>query len=292
MPRKPQDPRPPNDIPEKERYYFLEERYPKYGNLVPRDIATREIFKVCIQEGLSVEPDRLCVYLDVTHLPRELLDRKLAGILEIYEKFQGVDPRTTAMKIFPAVHYTMGGLWCDYERTAEGGLAIGSPRNQQTNVPGDLRHRRVRLPVPRREPAGGQFAGGLHFQRPDRRPGRDGLHRQSARRKGRRSAVVALRSGGLQASGRVQGPAGPAGGRTESVYAAPGTGPADDQKRHGGPPQSRSGSRPTPSSASWKSEARHCTPVGPGQLGEPERGLRPRAAGHVPAGQDDRQRRA
>ena len=95
VPRKPQDPRPPHEIPETERYYFLEERYPKYGNLVPRDIATREIFKVCIQEGLSVQADRMCVYLDVTHLPRDLLDRKLAGILEIYEKFQGVDPRTT-----------------------------------------------------------------------------------------------------------------------------------------------------------------------------------------------------
>ena len=103
---------------------------------MPRDIATREIFKVCVQEGLSVQKDRLCVYLDVSQLPRELLDRKLSGILEIYEKFQGVDPRTTAMKIFPAVHYTMGGLWCDYERNAEGGLVAGSPRNQQTNVPG------------------------------------------------------------------------------------------------------------------------------------------------------------
>ncbi|NUQ63955.1 MAG: succinate dehydrogenase flavoprotein subunit [Pirellulales bacterium] len=136
VPRKPQDPRPPQDIPEQDRYYFLEERYPKYGNLVPRDIATREIFNVCTKEGLSVENDRLCVYLDVSHLPRQLLDRKLAGILEIYEKFQGVDPRATAMKIFPAVHYSMGGLWCDYERTAEGGLNIGSPRNQQTNIPG------------------------------------------------------------------------------------------------------------------------------------------------------------
>jgi succinate dehydrogenase / fumarate reductase, flavoprotein subunit len=136
VPRKPQDPRPAHNIPEKERYYFLEERYPRYGNLLPRDIATREIFKVCVQEGLSVQPDRMCVYLDVSHLPRELLDRKLAGILEIYEKFQGVDPRTTAMKIFPAVHYTMGGLWCDYARTAEGGLMLGSPRNQHTNIPG------------------------------------------------------------------------------------------------------------------------------------------------------------
>ncbi|NQU25435.1 MAG: succinate dehydrogenase flavoprotein subunit [Candidatus Nealsonbacteria bacterium] len=136
VPRQPQDPRRPNDIPESERYYFLEDRYPKYGNLVPRDIATREVFKVCVTEGLSVEKDRMCVYLDVSHLPREMLDAKLAGILEIYEKFQGVDPRGAAMKIFPAVHYSMGGLWCDYDRTAEGGLNQGSPRNQQTNLPG------------------------------------------------------------------------------------------------------------------------------------------------------------
>ncbi len=136
MPRKPQDPRPAHEIPENQRYYFLEERYPQYGNLLPRDIATREIFKVCVQEDLSVQPDRMCVYLDVSHLPRDLLDRKLAGVLDIYQKFQGVDPRVTAMKIFPAVHYTMGGLWCDYQRNQEGGLVIGSPRNQQTNIPG------------------------------------------------------------------------------------------------------------------------------------------------------------
>lgn len=136
VPRRPQDPRPPQSIPESERYYFLEERYPKYGNLVPRDIATREIFRICIEDGLSVQADRMCVYLDVTHLPRDMLDRKLAGILEIYEKFQGADPRTAPMKIFPAVHYTMGGLWCDYERTNDGELVVGSPRNQQTNIPG------------------------------------------------------------------------------------------------------------------------------------------------------------
>ncbi len=136
VPRKPQDPRRPTEIPEDQRYYFLERRYPKYGNLVPRDIATREIFKVCTEEGLSVEPDRMCVYLDVSHLPRDVLDRKLGGILEIYRKFQGVDPRDVPMKIFPAVHYSMGGLWCDYERTAEGGLNVGSPRNHQTNIPG------------------------------------------------------------------------------------------------------------------------------------------------------------
>jgi len=136
VPRTPQDPRPARDVPENERYYFLEERYPEYGNLVPRDIATREIFNVCVHEGLSVEQDRQCVYLDLTHLSREMLDAKLAGILAIYEKFQGVDPRDVPMKIFPAVHYSMGGLWADYQRTAEGRLEAASPRNQQTNIPG------------------------------------------------------------------------------------------------------------------------------------------------------------
>ena len=136
VPRKPQDARDPKDIPVDERYYFLEERYPEYGNLVPRDIATREIFDICTTDGLSVEKDRLCVYLDLTHIPRETLDRKLGGILEIYEKFQGVDPRVAPMKIFPAVHYSMGGLWVDYEKSETGGLVEGSPRNQQTNIHG------------------------------------------------------------------------------------------------------------------------------------------------------------
>lgn len=136
VPRKPHDPREPRQIPDSERYYFLEERYPTYGNLVPRDIATREIFNVCVNEGLSVEADRQCVYLDLTHISRAELDRKLGGILHIYEKFQGVDPRDEPMKIFPAVHYSMGGLWADYERTPSGGLKLGSPRNHQTNVPG------------------------------------------------------------------------------------------------------------------------------------------------------------
>jgi succinate dehydrogenase / fumarate reductase flavoprotein subunit len=136
VPKTPQDPRDPKSIPESERYYFLEARYPKYGNLVPRDIATREIFDICVNEGLSVEKDRQCVYLDLTHISRAELNRKLGGILEIYEKFQGVDPRETPMKIFPAVHYFMGGLWCDYQKSSEGGLVVGSPKNQVTNIPG------------------------------------------------------------------------------------------------------------------------------------------------------------
>lgn len=136
VPRTPQDPRSPRDIPEADRYYFLEERYPEYGNLVPRDIATREIFDICVNEGLSVEDDRMCVYLDLTHIPRAELDRKLGGILEIYEKFQGVDPRDEPMKIFPAVHYSMGGLWADYKKSANGGLEAGAPENHMTSIEG------------------------------------------------------------------------------------------------------------------------------------------------------------
>ena len=136
VPRKPHDSRPAKSIPESERYYFLEERFPKYGNLVPRDIATREIFNICVNEGLSVETGRMCVYLDLTHIPRAELDRKLGGILEIYEKFQGVDPRDVPMKIFPAVHYSMGGLWANYAKSADGGLAAGNPINQMTNIEG------------------------------------------------------------------------------------------------------------------------------------------------------------
>lgn len=135
VPKKPQDPRAPGDIPEGERYYFLEERYPQYGNLVPRDIATREIFDVCVNDGLSVEAARQCVYLDLTHIPAAELNRKLGGILDIYRKFQGVDPCYTPMRIFPAVHYSMGGLWTDYEKGPHGGLKPGSPVNQTTNIP-------------------------------------------------------------------------------------------------------------------------------------------------------------
>ncbi|KAA5545940.1 succinate dehydrogenase flavoprotein subunit [Roseiconus nitratireducens] len=136
VPRKPHDSRAPRDIPDSERYYFLEERYPEYGNLVPRDIATREIFDICVNDGLSVDPERMCVYLDLTHIPKAELDRKLGGILEIYEKFQGVDPRVEPMRIFPAVHYSMGGLWADYVRSHDGGLEPGAPRNHMTNIEG------------------------------------------------------------------------------------------------------------------------------------------------------------
>jgi succinate dehydrogenase / fumarate reductase flavoprotein subunit len=114
VPKDPHDARAPRSIPEAERFYFLEEWYPAYGNLVPRDIATRAIFKVCTELKLGVGGKNL-VYLDLTHIPAEELDRKLHGILEIYEKFIGDDPRVTPMKVFPGMHYSMGGLWIDYD---------------------------------------------------------------------------------------------------------------------------------------------------------------------------------
>ncbi|OEH91906.1 succinate dehydrogenase flavoprotein subunit [Bacillus solimangrovi] len=102
-------------------WYFLEEKYPAYGNLVPRDIATREIFDVCVEQKLGINGENM-VYLDLSHKDPKELDIKLGGIIEIYEKFMGDDPRKVPMKIFPAVHYSMGGMWVDY--------------NQQTNIPG------------------------------------------------------------------------------------------------------------------------------------------------------------
>lgn len=96
-------------------WYFLEEKYPAYGNLVPRDIATREIFEVCVNQGLGVD-GQLQVYLDVSHLAASELEVKLGGILEIYRKFTGEDPAKVPMKVFPAVHYSMGGLWVDTDQ--------------------------------------------------------------------------------------------------------------------------------------------------------------------------------
>src|SRR3982751_1036135 len=96
-------------------WYFLEEKYPAYGNLVPRDIATREIFDVCVNQKLGINGENM-VYLDLSHKDPHELDIKLGGIIEIYEKFMGDDPRKVPMKIFPAVHYSMGGLWVDYDQ--------------------------------------------------------------------------------------------------------------------------------------------------------------------------------
>lgn len=103
-------------------WYFLEEMYPAYGNLVPRDIATRAIFSVCIDQKLGINGENQ-VYLDLTHIDSHELDRKLGAILEIYEQFVGDDPRKVPMRIFPSVHYTMGGIWSDFN-------------THMTNIPG------------------------------------------------------------------------------------------------------------------------------------------------------------
>lgn len=121
VPKTPGDKRHPNSIPEGERWYFLEEWYPKYGNLVPRDVATRAIHEVVYKYNLGID-GKAMVYLDVTHIDRKILDHKLEGILEIYQKFVGDDPREVPMKIFPGMHYTMGGLWVN--------------NDQMTSIPG------------------------------------------------------------------------------------------------------------------------------------------------------------
>ena len=149
VPKKKGDAREPNSIPEEERDYFLERLYPKYKNIVPRDIATREIFYIC-EQGYGVGNGQM-VYLDLTEkatgIKYEVLKKKLGGILEIYEKFVGVDPLLEPMRIYPAVHYSMGGLWVGYERDPApveksgralggSGMKHGHPKNQMTNIPG------------------------------------------------------------------------------------------------------------------------------------------------------------
>ena len=141
VPKDPKEKRRGKDVPESQREYFLEAKYPGYGNLVPRDIASRELFLKCFHEGRGVFNNKsgkneLEVYLDVTHLPKDVLRKKLSGVLEIYEKFVGEDPYDNPMRIFPAVHYSMGGLWVDFEKAADGKLVVGSPRNQATNIRG------------------------------------------------------------------------------------------------------------------------------------------------------------
>ncbi len=141
VPKDAKDGRNPKQIPESERDYFLERMYPGYGNLVPRDIASRALFHTCFHEGRGVFNPKTGkneneVYLDLTHKDEKFLRSKLAGILEIYEKFAGIDPYHNPMKVFPAVHYSMGGLWVDYEADARGSLKVGSPRNHSTNIPG------------------------------------------------------------------------------------------------------------------------------------------------------------
>jgi succinate dehydrogenase / fumarate reductase flavoprotein subunit len=141
-PRNPDDSRPPVQIPESDRWYVCEEMDSKYGNLLSRDIVSFIIYCVC-RMGKGVK-GRQQVYLDITQLHKDLggpytrdqINDKLEGVLEIYEKFMREDPITTPMRIYPAVHYTMGGLWVDYETNGDNTWDVESPRNQMTNIPG------------------------------------------------------------------------------------------------------------------------------------------------------------
>ncbi|MGI5177144.1 fumarate reductase/succinate dehydrogenase flavoprotein subunit [Dactylosporangium sp. CA-152071] len=112
------DDRVPADIPEDERDYYLERIYPSFGNLVPRDIASRAAKNVC-DEGRGVGPGGLGVYLDfadaIARLGRDAVEAKYGNLFEMYERITGDDPYITPMRIYPAVHYTMGGLWVDYD---------------------------------------------------------------------------------------------------------------------------------------------------------------------------------
>ncbi|MDF2707854.1 MAG: sdhA [Nonomuraea muscovyensis] len=124
------DDRVPGDIPDDERDYYLERIYPAFGNLVPRDIASRAAKNVC-DEGRGVGPGGLGVYLDfrdaINRLGRDAVEKKYGNLFEMYERITGENPYETPMRIYPAVHYTMGGLWVDYDlqSTIPGLFVIG-----------------------------------------------------------------------------------------------------------------------------------------------------------------------
>ncbi|MEU0151945.1 fumarate reductase/succinate dehydrogenase flavoprotein subunit [Micromonospora fulviviridis] len=130
VPKAKGDTRSPKDIPEDERDYYLERIYPSFGNLVPRDIASRAAKNVC-DEGRGVGPGGLGVYLDfadaISRLGRKAIEAKYGNLFEMYERITGEDPYEVPMRIYPAVHYTMGGLWVDYDlqSTIPGLFVIG-----------------------------------------------------------------------------------------------------------------------------------------------------------------------
>jgi succinate dehydrogenase / fumarate reductase, flavoprotein subunit len=130
VPRAKGDKRHPNDIPDAERYYYLEERYPAFGNLVPRDVASRNGKEVC-DEGMGVGATGLAVYLDfrdaINRMGKHVVEEKYGNLFDMYKQISAEDPYEQPMKIYPAVHYTMGGLWVDYNlmTTIPGLYALG-----------------------------------------------------------------------------------------------------------------------------------------------------------------------
>lgn len=117
VPKKQGDKRPPNDIPEEERDYYLERKYPSFGNLSPRDISSRSAKEVC-DDGRGVSSTGYGVYLDfrdsIKRLGQNIIQERYGNLFEMYERITGVDPYKEPMQIYPASHYTMGGLWVDY----------------------------------------------------------------------------------------------------------------------------------------------------------------------------------
>jgi succinate dehydrogenase / fumarate reductase flavoprotein subunit len=130
VPRDPDDKRPSSQIPESERDYFLEEKYPSFGNLVPRDVASRNAKEQC-DMGKGVGETGLAVYLDfadaIKRDTRAVIEKKYGNLFQMYEKITGEDPYEKPMRIYPAVHYTMGGLWVDYNlmSTIDGLFVMG-----------------------------------------------------------------------------------------------------------------------------------------------------------------------
>jgi succinate dehydrogenase / fumarate reductase flavoprotein subunit len=130
VPKEKGDKRAPGDIPEEERDYFLERKYPSFGNLVPRDVASRNAKYVC-DEGRGVGSTGLAVYLDfedaIKRDGRDTIEAKYGNLFDMYKQITGEDPYQTPMRIYPAVHYTMGGLWVDYNlmTTVPGCYALG-----------------------------------------------------------------------------------------------------------------------------------------------------------------------
>ncbi len=130
VPKEPGEPRAPNDIPPEERDYYLERQYPAFGNLVPRDVASRAAMRM-MDQNRGVGPLRNGVYLDfaeaIARLGRDVIEERYGNLFEMYERITDEDPYQVPMRIYPAPHYTMGGLWVDYNlmTTVPGLYAIG-----------------------------------------------------------------------------------------------------------------------------------------------------------------------
>jgi succinate dehydrogenase / fumarate reductase, flavoprotein subunit len=130
VPKKKEDSRKPGEIPENERDYYLERLYPSFGNLVPRDVASRRAKEMC-DNGFGVGPTKLAVYLDfanaIQRLGKDKIQERYGNLFDIYREITAEDPYTTPMRIYPAIHYTMGGLWVDYNlmSTIPGMYVIG-----------------------------------------------------------------------------------------------------------------------------------------------------------------------